>query len=447
MAGLALPHNLEAERSVLGAMLLSERSLYALIIEEGLRPHDFYAPRHQHIYSAMLALYARNEPLDTITVTEELRRTGHLEDAGGSEAVDELTAAVPLVGNARSYAQIVREASQRRQMLRVLHEAQEQALTASSPVGDVITDICGRLLDLRSGEEVVGSRKLSEIVTDVVERNARLAGLPAEEAFIGLPTGLIDLDHVLNGLRAGNTYVVGGRPSSGKTAFGLQIAFNTGAAGKTTLIASAEMSQEELGERRVANAARMDLNKVAQPSRLNKHDVDRLIQTAMNEGRVDAPIYVTDRPSMSLLDIRAEALEIRRRTGHLDLIVVDYIQLLSAVDARPGDSRATIVGQFSRGLKQLARELRVPILVLSQLSRASELRHDKRPTMADLRESGDIEQDASVVLLVHREDYYDPAERPGEVDLIVAKNRQGSREDVTLSFQRPFQRILDFAHG
>jgi len=446
---LTPPQNLEAEQSVLGAILLSERSVYALVIEEGLRPTHFYRERHRRIYEAMLRLYAANEPIDPLTIAEDLRQHGQLQAAGGAAAIDELAGAVPLIGNARRYAQIVRETALRRNILEITYWAQQQAASGEGDVASLVNDISARLLALRTTAERSHVRLLSDIEYEFAELASQLAGNP--EAFIGLKTGLLDLDGVLNGLRAGALYVIGGRPSSGKTALALQIAFNVAIEqSAATLLASLEMQGDEVGQRRLANAANVNLDQVTQPARLGPRDVDRLVAHAISEAEQAPPLWLADPPTMSVMELRSEALELHRRLdGGLKLLIVDYLQLLSPAEGtRPSDTRASIVGQFSRGLKQLARELEVPVIALSQLSRESERRHDKRPTLSDLRESGDIEQDADVVMLVHREDYYDPEQRPGEADIIVAKNRQGRRDlDVTLTFQGAYQRFRNFARA
>jgi replicative DNA helicase len=444
----APPQNLEAERGVLGAILLSERSLYTLVIEEGLRPEHFYREAHRRIYAAMLKLYSANEPIDPLTVADTLKRAGELDTVGGTAAIDELTVAVPLVGNARRYAGIVREHALRRQIMHLSQWAQQEALAGAQDPDDLVNDIGAKLLALRSSADRSSVRLLSDLEYEVAEQAAQLAGKPAEEAFIGLRSGLRDLDAVLNGLRPGRLYIIGGRPSAGKTALALEIAFhNAMLQGNGVFMASLEMQGAEVAERRLSNATSINLDKVSQPGRLNSADVERLTSHALREAAQSPPLWVSDQHTMTLLDLRAEALELQRRTkGAIKLLIVDYLQLLTPPPESGRDTRATIVGRFTRGLKQLSRELQVPVIALSQLSRESERRQDKRPTLSDLRESGDIEQDADVVVLVHREDYYDPEQRPGEVDLIVAKNRQGSRDlDVTASFQKGYQRFLDLS--
>jgi replicative DNA helicase len=439
--GVAPPHNLEAEQSVLGGILLSDRSLYGLVIEEGLKPDDFYSERHGLIYGAMLELYAENDPVDPLTVVERLKVTGKLEAAGGPAAVDELTGAVPYAGNARHYAQIVREEALMRRLLTTTYEIQASVLDHRAAPRELIEHAERAVLEVAQDDRQQDFRRVGEILHEETEKWHRLS--QEGQAITGVPTGFAKLDDITGGFQPGNLVVIAARPSMGKSALVTNIAENVALDKKRprpVAVFSLEMSEAELAQRFIASQARIkgdDLRK----GRLKEERQWRKVVEASNRFDV-APLYLDDSSDIGLLEVRAKARRLHHQhDGGLGLIIVDYLQLMRP-DSRV-ESRVEQVGQISRGLKILARELDVPVIAVSQLSRAVESRTDRRPVLSDLRESGQIEQDADLVIFIYRDEvYHDDSERQGEADLIIAKHRNGALATVELSFQSEYPRFL-----
>jgi len=379
--GGAPPHNLEAEQSVLGAILLSERSLYALVIEEGLRPEDFYRERHRVTYAAMLELYNANEPIDPLTVTEALRQSGRLEDAGGEEAIDALTGAVPLVGNARRYAQIVKENALLRRLLTTTYEIQASVTERRLPPRDLVEQAEKAMLEVAHDDKQQDFRSIDEILHDELDKMQRLSA--EGTALTGTPSGFKDLDEITGGFQPGNLIILAARPSMGKSALVTNIAENAAIDyGRPVALFSLEMSETELAQRFVASQGRIFGDKLRK-GRVQDSEWPKILEATKKLSA--APLYVDDSSDIGILDIRAKARRLHQQApGGLGLIIIDYLQLMRP-DAGT-DSRVEQVGQMSRGLKILARELSVPVIALSQLSRAVEQRHDKKPILSDLRE-------------------------------------------------------------
>jgi replicative DNA helicase len=447
--GAPPPHSLEAERSVLGAILLSDRTLYALVIDEGLKPEDFYRDRHAVIYQAVLELYNENEPVDVLTVTEHLRSNGNLEAAGGTNAVDELAASVPAVGNARSYAKIVREHALMRRLLKTTYEIQSQVHNNEALPADIVEQAERAMFEVAHGERT----KDFSHVGDVLHREVKLWQDLASgaTALSGTASGFADLDEITGGFQPGNLVIIAARPAMGKSSLVTNIAENVALHKhdpKPVALFSLEMSESELAQRFIASRARIkgdDLRK----GRLKEERKWKLVLDAA-EDYERAPLHLDDSSDISLLEIRAKARrlhsQMQAKYGGLGLIIIDYLQLMRP-DARV-ESRVEQVGQMSRGLKILAGELKVPVIALSQLSRGVESRTDKRPLLSDLRESGNIEQDADLVMFIYRDEYYNPetTDRPGEADLIIAKHRNGAVGEVPLVFQNEFVRFMNRTH-
>jgi replicative DNA helicase len=440
--GVAPPHNMEAEQSVLGAILLSDKSLYALVIEEGLKPEDFYSERHGVIYGAILELYDESLPVDSLTVVDRLKMAGRLEAAGGPSAVDELTGAVPYAGNARHYAQIVREAALMRRLLTTTYEIQASVLDHRAPPRELIEQAERSVLEVARDDRHQDFRAVGEVLHQEIDRWQELSR--EGRSVTGVISGFRALDEITGGFQPGNLIVIAARPSMGKSALVTNIAENVALdkrEPRPVALFSLEMSEAELAQRFIASQASIkgdDLRK----GRLKE---DRQWRKVLDAGkRFDAaPLFVDDSSDIGLLEVRAKARRLHHQSdGGLGLIIVDYLQLMRT-DSRV-DSRVEQVGQLSRGLKILARELNVPVIALSQLSRGVESRTDRRPVLSDLRESGQIEQDADLVIFIYRDEYYtqEASERPGEADLLIRKHRNGALADVALTFQSDYPRFM-----
>jgi replicative DNA helicase len=413
-------HNLEAEKSVLGAILLDERHLYGLVADEQLRPEHFYREQHGAVFAAMLRLHGHGRQVDHLTVAEALREDGQLERVGGHAAIDELAAWVPAAGHAREYGRIVRDNALLRALLSATYEIQAQ-VTERRHGGQELMEEAERLIFALRGQEVLARQRLLEhAVADEVERLEQAAKERRE--IPGLMTGLRELDRLIGGLQDGRLYVLAARPAMGKSLLALQFARHAAMRERQrVLFASLEMSESETAQRHLAAESgvapeRLHLGNV------NAEDWPALLKGAAHTAGV--PFHLLDDGDLSLFKLRAQARQISVRYDELRLIVVDYLQLMRA--EQPSGSRVEDVSEFSRGLKRLAREMKCPVVAVAQLSRAVEQRPDKRPVLSDLRESGQIEADADCVMMLYRDDYYDPeSERPREMDIIVRKNRQG----------------------
>ena len=438
------PHNLEAEQSVLGALMLSERPMYALVIEESLKPEDFYRDRHRLIYQAMLELYNLSEPFDVVSVTEHLRQTGKLEEAGGPAAVDELTGPVPSVGNVRRYAQIVRENALLRRLLTASYEIQASVVGHTAPPRELVEQAEKAMLEVARDDRQKDFRSVEEILHAEIDKLHRLS--IEHTSLTGTPSGFKDLDEITGGFQPGNLVVIAARPAMGKSALVANIAENAALDhGRPVALFSLEMAEAELAQRFVASQARIKGEELRK-GRVAESRWPKILQASQR--LASAPLWIDDSSDVGMLEIRAKARRLHTQTqdrGGLGLIIVDYLQLLRT-DSR-WDSRVTAVGELSRGLKILARELDVPVIALSQLSRAVESRSPKIPQLSDLRESGNVEQDADLVIFIYREEYYEPedTERPGEADLFIAKHRNGAVGRVTLTFQSEYPKFMNYA--
>ena len=438
---LTPPHNLEAEQSVLGAILLADTTLYGLVINEGLKPEHFYREQHQIIYRAMLELYGESREIDVLTVTEHLRQTGRLDDVGGPAAVDALAGAVPAAANVREYARIVHCNALLRRLLHATQRIQANIYNHEAPAAELVEWAERDILEVAHDDRQKDFRPVGAVLDDEIDKLHRLS--TQQTALTGTPSGFKDLDEITGGFQPGNLVIIAARPSMGKSAFVTNIAENAAIQHRRPVaLFSLEMSEAELAQRFVASQARIrgeDLRK----GRVPEHRWPRILEACQR--LADAPLYVDDSSDMGILEIRAKARRLHQQNpGGLGLIIVDYLQLLRP-DARI-ENRVEQVGQMSRGLKILARELQVPVIALSQLSRAVESRTDKRPILSDLRESGQIEQDADLVMFIYREEYYDrESEREGEADIIIAKHRNGALGEVVLTFHKEYPKFMNFA--
>jgi replicative DNA helicase len=430
------PHSLEAESSVLGSILLSERAMYALVVEEGLKPEDFYRERNRRIYAAMLRLYRESEPIDVLTVTERLKADG---SGDAAETVDELTAGVPAAGNVRQYARIVREHALLRRMLNATYEIQASVAERRAAPRELVEQAERAMLEVAHDDRQKDFRSIEEVLHDELDKLHRLS--VEGTALTGTPSGFKDLDEITGGFQPGNLIIIAARPSMGKSALVTNMAENAAIDyGRAVALFSLEMSETELAQRFVASQARVKGEELRK-GRVAEHRWAKIVEASTR--LANAPLYIDDSSDVGMLEIRAKARRLHQQ-HELGLIIVDYLQLM-----RPDhtiESRVQQVGEMSRGLKILARELNVPVIALSQLSRAVESRTDKRPILSDLRESGQIEQDADLVAFIYREEYYDKeSDREGIADIIIAKHRNGALGDVELTFAKEYPKFLNYA--
>jgi replicative DNA helicase len=425
------PHNDEAEASVLGAILLTEQALDGVLLEVGLRPHDFYRPRHDAIFQAMIRLKEKATPeaVDALTVAEELRRGGELEKAGGEPYLQSLPTVVPAVGAVLDYARIVKEHSLLRSVLRATREIQDDVSQHRGDARELIERAEAVLFKIGHDGGTSEMRSLEAILHDEIDKLEELS--KTDVGLTGTPSGFTDLDSLTGGFQPGNLIVLAARPSMGKSAAATNIAeFAAVEAGVPVALFSLEMSETELAHRFLASQARVSSDDLRK-GRVRAEKWPKVLQAVEKLAR--APIYVDDSSDMSVLELRAKSRRLAARHG-LGLVVVDYLQLMRP-EGRPDSSRVEQIGQISRGLKILARELDVPVIAVSQLSRAVESRNPPVPMLSDLRESGSIEQDADVVMFIYRDEYYNKeSERLGEADVIVAKHRNGPIGEVALTF-------------
>jgi replicative DNA helicase len=439
---IAPPHNLQAEQSVLGAILLSDRALYALVIEEGLRPEDFYREHHGTIYSAMLALYNESEPVDELTVIDRLRTMGKLEDVGGRAAVDELAGTVPAAGHARRYAQIVREQALLRHLLKASYEVQEKVLGHDASPRELVEQAEKAMLEVGRDDRQKDFRAIEAVLHEELDKLHRLS--IEGTSLTGTPSGFKDLDGITGGFQRGHLIIIAARPAMGKSALVCNIAENAAVQHKRPVaLFSLEMAEAELAQRFIASQARVKGEELRK-GRVAEKRWPKILEASNR--LASAPLWVDDSSDVGLLEVRAKARRLHSQCeGGLGLIIIDYLQLMRTESRY--DSRVTAVGELSRGLKILARELGVPVIALSQLSRAVEQRPDKKPQLSDLRESGNLEQDSDLVMFIYRDDYYEEenSERPGEADLIIAKHRNGAVGRVTLTFHKEYPRFMNYA--
>ncbi|MFN8034778.1 MAG: replicative DNA helicase [Acidimicrobiia bacterium] len=434
------PHNLEAEESLLGAMLLSRDAVSVaaeLRVEEG----DFYKPAHGHIFAAIMSLNGHGEPADPVTVAEELRRAELLDPIGGKATLLRLQAGTPASANAAHYAQIVSELALLRRLIAVAGDIAEMGYEPRDDVADTL-DLAEQMVfevaERRVSESLVGMHTSLQSTLDHLEQL-----YDREEGNItGSPTGYHDLDDLLLGLQPNALVVVAARPGQGKTSFALGAAANVAIeTRKPVVFFSMEMGHLELTKRMLAAEARVEARKLW-TGRLDDNDWSRLSHAVGRLG--EAPFYVDDNPHCTVMEMRAKARRIKAKHGDLGLVVVDYLQLMSS--SRRAENRQVEVSEMSRGLKILARELECPVMALSQLNRSLEYRQDKRPMLADLRESGSIEQDADVVIFIYRDEaYHADTDQQGIAEVIVSKHRNGPTGAVRLAFLDHYTKFADMA--
>ena len=432
------PQNLEAEESVLGAMMLSPGAIGA--VSEVLDASDFYRESHAVIYRAALALYAKGEPVDAITLVDELEERGELEAAGGRVRIHELAALVPASANAGHYARIVREMATLRGLIRAGGEIAQLGWERPGETTDLVDRAEQVVFDLSQSRVSSEFSHIEELLKDSFERITALYEAGADVT--GTPSGFRDLDRLTSWFQPGNLIIVAARPSMGKSGLGLCMAANLAVRAEVpTALFTLEMSKTEVTQRLMCSEAKVESQRL-RTGKLGADDWPRL--TAACDRLAKAPIYVDDQGSITMMEIRSKARRLKSREPDLGLIVVDYLQLMTS--GSNVESRVQEVSQISRSLKVLARDLDVPILAMSQLSRAVEQRHDKRPILSDLRESGSIEQDADLVMFIYRDEYYnDESDQQGIAEVHLAKHRNGPTDTVKLSFLKRYAKFADLA--
>jgi len=432
----SLPHNVEAEVSLLGSLLLGGAKSHAVL--EMIKAQDFYLSRHRVIFEELLSLWADEGVTDALILIDRLRASGQLSAAGGEEYLVDLTSHIRTSSNAIEYAKIIHQEAQRRRLIETCQDLESRARSGTGRVRDLIDDAGAQILTLAEDDANQGVHGIKESIDQAITNIEEW-----EKGVVGVMTGFSELDEMTNGLQPSDLIVAAGRPSMGKTTFALNIALHAAITNNTPVaIFSLEMAYDQIAMNLLSMSSRVSATKLRKAD-LNDADWKKIITRC--ETLREAPIFIDDAPGLNAMSIRARA----RRLHHqkkLGLIVVDYLQLLDM--GGRSENRQQEISQISRSLKQLARELHVPILTISQLSRAVEAREGHRPRMSDLRESGAIEQDADVVLLLYREEYYKPDDddAKGKAEIIVAKQRKGRTGSVKLAFIADQLRFGDLAY-
>jgi len=438
------PQNLDAERGVLGSIFLDNEVLHDII--PFLRPDDFYRDAHQHVYEVVRELYDAGKPVDTLTIAEELVRRAQYERLGGDELIESIINSVPHAANGLYYATIVREKAVLRQLIESATEIIKSSYANTQTAEQVLQEAERHVFRIAEEQATGDTVDLRDVVTDAMDRIALRS--ESRHPITGVPSGLLDLDDITTGFQSEQLVVLAARPSMGKTAIALNICEHVALeTRKAILFVSLEMGKHELAERFLCARSKVDGQKIRTGQNLGTREMMQL-GNAYDELRT-APIFIDDTSTRNVLQITANARRVKLKQSKtqepLGLVIVDYIQLIDAESGDGRENRQEQIAKISRRLKALARELKVPVLALSQLNRAVESREDRRPRMADLRESGAIEQDADLVLLLHRPEYYDPNDQPGIAELIVAKNRNGRTDSVKLSFLKKIMRFENLA--
>jgi replicative DNA helicase len=440
------PHSMEAESSVLGGLLLDNKSweLVADLLSEGV----FYRYEHRQVFSGISALINASRPADVITVYEYLQSIGKAEEVGGLGYLNALAQYVPSASNIRRYAEIVRERAILRKLVTASDEIATNAFnTQGKPVPQILDEAEQKIFQI--GEEgsrlKQGFQNMDQLAVILMDRVNQMADSPND--ITGVPSGFVDFDKMTSGMQAGDLIVLAARPSMGKTALAINIAEHVALnEGLPVAVFSMEMGASQLAIRIVGSIGRIDQQRL-RTGKLNQEEWPRLTEAI--EKLRNVSLHIDETPSLTPTELRANARRLARTCGKLGLIVVDYLQLMSGnTSSNSGDNRATEIGEISRGLKMLAKELQCPVIALSQLNRSVETRTDKRPMMSDLRESGAIEQDADVIMFIYRDDYYNKdSKEPGVAEVIIGKHRNGPTGTVKLAFLKPLTRFESLASG
>ena len=434
---LTPPQDLPAEQSVLGAMLLSKDAIADVV--ENLHENDFYKPAHATIFAAILDIYGRGEPADAITVSNYLSKAGTINNVGGVSYLHTLVAGVPTAANAGYYARIVTERAILRRLVEAGTRITQMGYSGDNEIDTLVDRAQAEVYDVTKQRKAEDYQPLSEIIPQTLVEMEAIEGHGGD--LLGVPTGFSGLDEITHGLHGGQLIIVAARPGMGKSTLALDLARSASIKHDlTSAIFSLEMSRNEIAMRLISAESAVNLSAI-RGGNLNGADWDRV---ARRMGIISqAPMFIDDSPNMTMMEIRAKARRLKQRHD-LRLIIIDYIQLMSS--GRRVESRQVEVSEFSRSLKLLAKELDVPVVALSQLNRGPEQRQDKKPMLSDLRESGSLEQDADMVILLHREGFYEPdSQRRGESDFILAKHRNGPTGTVTVAWQGHYSRFAEMA--
>ena len=433
--GKVPPHSLEAEEALLGSALLSRDAVSRLM--EEVRPADFYSPSNQTVYEAMKGLFDTGKPIDTVTVSELIFKDSKNSTSINASYIARLVDNVPSSANFERYIEIVLEHSHRRKLLKASGRIELLAMAMDKEIHSVLDEAEQTIFtasDDAIGDGLVG---VTDVLEGAIERIEEIENRGT--GLSGLPTYFTDLDNYLSGLQEGNLAVIASRPSMGKSSLALNIGTNVAREGKVVAFFSLEMTKEELVQRVLFSEAKVTSGD-ARKGQLGPEKWSRVVEAASKVNNL--PLYFDDAPVITVTDIRAKSRRLKS-AKNLDLIIVDYLQLMQSSS---GDNRQQEIAEISRNLKNLARELKVPILALSQLNRAAEAREDKRPRLGDLRESGAIEQDADIVMMLYRDDYYNPGtDVPGVAEVNIVKNRSGMTGKVELFFSKEFTQFSNYS--
>lgn len=430
-----LPNDMLAEQSALGGMLLSQEACAEVF--ESVKGSDFYAPKHELIFEAVATLFGKGEPIDVITVTDELMKQGNLVKAGGADYLHTLTSIVPTAANAAFYAKIVQEKATLRRLVEVGTKIAQLGYANEGDVEDLVNEAQERVYQVGGAsvtEDYVGLSTSIEAAINEIESAQKRGG-----DMVGVPTGFIELDELTHGFHPGQLIIVAARPAVGKSTIALDFARHAAVkANKPTIFFSLEMGRAEIAMRLLSAESNIYLQNMRKGN-IGDNEWARLAQV---RGQInDAPLYIDDSPNLTLVEIRAKCRRLAQRVG-LKMVVIDYIQLMTS--GKKVESRQQEVSEFSRALKLLAKELQVPVIALSQLNRQAEQTKDKKPEISHLRESGSLEQDADVVILLHREGIGERDHpRAAEADVILAKQRSGPTGTVTVAFQGQYSRFMN----
>lgn len=433
------PHNKEAEQSIIGAIFLQPESL--IVASERLQPHDFYQTAHQQIFEVMLELSDKGSPVDVVTVSEVFAARKSLEEIGGLSYLLELSNAVPTAANVEYYADIVSEKSILRRLIRTATKIVDDGYMREDEVGELLSDAERSIMEVANKRNASDFRHIEGVLHETFDNIEQMHQNKGDVT--GISTGYVDLDKMTAGFQRNDLIIVAARPSMGKTAFALNIAQNAAVRSKQNVaIFSLEMGAEQLVMRMLCAEGLIDAQRLRTGS-LENEDWNKLMLAIGSLSK--SGIYIDDSPGLRVNEIRAKCRRLYQESG-LDMILIDYLQLIQG-SGRPGENRQQEVSEISRSLKALARELKVPVIALSQLSRGVEQRQDKRPMMSDLRESGSIEQDADIVSFLYRDDYYNKEEDapPNDlIEIILAKQRNGPTGTVKLAFNKQYNKFSNY---
>ena len=431
------PHSVESEQSILGSILLDKDAI--ITVSETIRPSDFYKEAHKIIYECMLKLSNKNEPIDLITLTEELRKQGHLDDVGGISYITSLSTIVPTTSNVKYYADIVKEKSVLRQLIKASNDIINLGYENSVKVEEVLEKAEKRIFDISQEKASDDFKSINEVLVDAYDMIEKLYTNKSDVT--GITTGFKDLNKKINGLQRTDLILIAARPAMGKTAFSLNLVQNAALKGDASVaVFSLGMSKDQLVQRMLAAQSHVELKKI-KTGTLDENDWPRIIDAMAVLS--NANIHIDDTPGIKISELRSKCRKLKIEKG-LDLILIDYLQLMEGEGNN--ESRQQEIAKISRSLKIIAKELNCPVVALSQLSRAPEQRADHRPMLSDLRESGSIEQDADIVMFLYRDEYYHPdSERKNIGEVLIAKNRHGETGSVELVWLGEVQKFADKA--